>query len=123
MPTVLVVEDDFLVRESISMLLEMEGFRIESAENGRHALDLLYAQQELPCLILLDLMMPVMDGVEFRSRQLGDPKIASVPVVVVSGKARLDELASLQALAILQKPFQLETVLDIIDRHCPRPLC
>src|SRR5207249_387698 len=81
--TVLVVEDDFDLRDALVPILEYEGHRVVSAANGREALDWLHAMPP-PSLILLDLMMPVMNGEEFRAEQLRDPALASIPGVILS---------------------------------------
>ncbi len=106
------VEDDGDIRELLVELLESEGYRVSSAENGAQAL----AKVRLnpPDLILLDLMMPVMSGWEFRAQQIREPSIAEVPVVVMSAFA--NDLAS---TSTLPKPFRLEDVLAAVYRHAP----
>src|SRR5262245_24697691 len=80
---ILIVEDDADLRDMMAQLLTLEGFKTETVANGRDALE--YLQKgDPPDLILLDLMMPVMDGWEFRRRQREDPALANVPVVVLS---------------------------------------
>ena len=69
-------------------------------------------------MILLDLTMPVMDGIEFRQHQLRDPQFAAVPVVVVSGKGGLDEIYVLRPLKIIHKPFNFNVVLNVVRDHC-----
>src|ERR1043166_6147962 len=80
---ILVVEDDPDVREALVLLLEREGYAVTSVNNGQEALEQLRATPS--ALILLDLMLPVMDGFEFRVHQLQDPALARVPVIVLSG--------------------------------------
>ena len=82
--TVLVVEDDLDIRQALMEILDEHGFAALGARDGAEALDLLSRATELPCLILLDLMMPVMDGASFREAQRKDPRLASIPVVVLS---------------------------------------
>src|SRR6516165_3917335 len=79
---ILLVEDDEIVRRAIQMVLEWEGYYVECARNGQEALDTLRAGSR-PSLILLDILMPVLDGEEFRREQLQDPRFASIPVIVV----------------------------------------
>ena len=81
---VLIVDDDNDVRSALAELLEEEGFSVEGAPNGREALALLRGGTVHPAVILLDLMMPGMDGWDFRHEQMRDPKLAAVPVVIVS---------------------------------------
>src|ERR1044071_1184503 len=76
---ILVVEDDSAIREVLTDVLESEGYQVLNAANGREAIQLLRSST-LPCLILLDLMMPVMNGWQFRDEQRQDPLLAPVPV-------------------------------------------
>jgi DNA-binding response OmpR family regulator len=108
---ILVVEDDNEIRRSVCDILQDEGFATWSAKNGREALDLLYEQPSMPSLILLDLMMPVMDGWQFHERLARDRKIPPIPVVVMSAHARD---AMMRSLPWLQKPIRLERLLSTI---------
>ena len=103
----------------MAQLLMLEGFRAEAVANGRDALA--YLQKgDSPDLILLDLMMPVMDGWEFRRRQRADPAFAHVPVVVLSA---LDQAraADLGGPAFLKKPLDFDRLLELVRHHCPEP--
>jgi CheY-like chemotaxis protein len=120
MTLLLVVDDDAIIRLGLTMLLKMEGYDVHEASNGRDALEFLRQNPNFPCLIVLDLMMPVMDGVEFRRIQLQDPDLAHVPVVVVTGKNDLGEVEDLQPLKVVRKPFQADDLLDLIETHCPK---
>src|SRR5947208_6432557 len=80
---VLIVEDDEDLREMMAQLLTLEGFQAATVANGREALEYLNSGAR-PDVILLDLMMPVMDGWEFRRRQQADPAVSGVPVIVLS---------------------------------------
>src|SRR5919206_4825152 len=113
---VMVVEDDFAIRETLRELLEDEGYRVVWAANGREALQRL--KERAPRLILLDLMMPVMDGWEFRTAQQRDPELARIPVVIISADHALEHKVS--ALAVdgwLAKPFELATLLETVNRY------
>jgi two-component system, OmpR family, response regulator CpxR len=121
--TVLIVEDDAQTRDMVATLLSIEGFHPVAAEDGLEALHLLrtvrHAAPEVPCLILLDLMMPRLGGHEFRRAQLGDPTVASVPVAVMSGAADLEQRAqALGAVATVVKPIDVGALLDIVRRFC-----
>ena len=118
MSHVLLVEDDDDLREDLALILTNRGYRIETARNGAEALERLRAPGPLPCLILLDLMMPVMNGWEFRAAQLADPAIAAVPVVVMTAASPRDPGGALQALAYYQKPIKLEDLLALMGEHC-----
>jgi len=109
--SILLVEDDEIVRRAIQMVLEWEGYRVQCAGNGQEALDLLRSGVSQPCLILLDVMMPVLDGEQFRQEQLRDPRIASIPVIVVSA-ANFAEAVS--ASHHVHKPFEVQELLDAI---------
>jgi CheY-like chemotaxis protein len=114
---ILVVEDDVDVRDALVQVLEFEGYRVASATNGQDAIDQLRAGAA-PSLILLDLMMPVMDGRQFRVAQLGDPGLAAIPVVVLSAHSRVSEKAAeLGAAAYLRKPIEIDSLLDLVDRY------
>lgn len=113
LPPVLIVEDDPDSRNMLAALLGLHGYRSVVASNGLEALEA--ARQERPGVILLDLMMPVMDGQAFRQEQLNDSTLASVPVIVLSAHARTPELAeALGAAAYLLKPFDLDQLLNVI---------
>ncbi len=115
---IMVVEDDFAIRETIAELLEDEGYGVTRASNGAEALERLHDTAETN-LILLDLMMPIMDGWEFRSRQRNDPQLADIPVVVLSADNSLEQkVSTLGVEAWLSKPFDVECLLETIDRLC-----
>ena len=113
---VMLVEDDGDIRGMITMLLELEGYRVLATSNGHDALQLL-RDGERPCVILLDLMMPVMNGWQFRAEQARDPAIAEIPVVVISGDGRgAEKSTSIQASGYLKKPIDLDTLLSTVGR-------
>jgi CheY-like chemotaxis protein len=114
---ILVVEDDFAIRETVTEVLEGEGFRVTCASNGAEALLRLQETDVPPGLILLDLMMPVMDGWEFRLAQRRDPRLCDIPVIVLSAGAGMEaRLASLSPDAFLPKPFELDHLLHTVAR-------
>lgn len=117
---VLIVDDDPDIREVLSDLLTTEGFSVASASNGERALTWLKTSGR-PNVILLDLMMPVMNGKTFRSEQLKDADIKHVPVVVMSASENLLGLnGEFEGLPRLPKPLEVDDLLDVIGRHCPR---
>ena len=118
--TVLVIDDDREVRESLRTLLQLDGYKVKTARDGQHALEQLRGGLR-PCIILLDLMMPAMDGQHFRAEQLRDPRFAHIPVVVLSGHYDPQQnAASLGAAAYLRKPADINMVLRLIEAHCVR---
>jgi len=116
--TVLVVEDDSLARECMRMLLEREGYAVSEAANGREALDRLRDGCR-PALILLDLMMPVMDGWQFRAEQQSDPALAAIPVVVVSALAG-DRILGKEfgPTGMLTKPVEVQELVGTVREYC-----
>ncbi|WXB20232.1 response regulator [Pendulispora albinea] len=127
--SILVVDDDADIRETLSMILEDEGYTVACASNGREALTYLRelcarGDNPPPNLILLDLMMPVMDGAEFCLHQRQDPRLAEIPVVIVTASGQAKEHASaLHAKAFIYKPLALDTLLEKVEQCCsaPRP--
>ena len=114
---VLIVEDDESAREALAAFLEAEGYPVREAANGQEALDRL--QQENVGLILLDLMMPVMDGWEFRAVQMRDPTLAGIPVMVITADASARSRAnSLGVEGYMTKPIQFPQLLAFVDRYC-----
>jgi len=112
--TILVVEDDADALEALGDLLESHGYLVASARNGAEALEVL-GRSPLPNLIVLDLLMPTMDGWEFRRRQKNDPRIAKIPVVVVSASSAAKPI---DADSILRKPVDIDRLLETVARHC-----
>ncbi len=118
-PTVLVVEDDQDTREMLGRFLELEGFNVETAANGRQALERLGSGIGAS-VIVLDLMMPVMDGWQFRLEQIRDASLSHIPVIVVSAAGR-DRIDKIKAEAYLSKPVDLDELLERITQYC-RPV-
>ena len=114
--TVLIVEDDPDTREMLGKFLELEGFHVETAANGQQALDKL-ATGVNASVIVLDLMMPVMDGWQFRRRQAEDARIAKIPTIIVSAAGR-DRMAQVSADAYLAKPIDMEELLTRVSEFC-----
>lgn len=109
---ILVVEDDLDSSELLAAALACEGFEPIVARNGHEALDLL-ATGFRPAVILLDLMMPAMDGREFRKRQRDQPDIAPIPVVICSAEEP-STAADLAAYATFKKPLDLDALIDLL---------
>jgi len=114
---ILIIEDDQSIREALSEYLEMEGFHTSSVSNGQEAIEYLISGKTLPNLILLDLMMPVKDGFQFRIEQLQIPAIQKIPVLLMSadGNAR-EKMGTLPVTAYLKKPLELDHLMDAIKR-------
>jgi CheY-like chemotaxis protein len=119
----MVVEDDGDIRQSIAEILEDNAYRAVGAANGQEAFDRLRSANEKPCVILLDIMMPVMDGWQFRALQRDDPELGEIPIVVLTAHANIDEaLTRMAAAACLKKPVQLDLLLETIRRFCTQGL-
>jgi CheY-like chemotaxis protein len=119
--TVLIVEDDADVRTALAEVLEDVNYKPLRAENGAAALEELRTARSTPCVILLDLMMPVMDGQAFRAEQQKDPALRSIPVVVLSAHADATTTATqMEAHGFLKKPIDLSELLSTVERFCGR---
>ncbi len=117
---VLVVDDDFDIRDTLGDVLSDEGYAAAFAADGFEALEYLRTQP-LPCVILLDWMMPRCDGATFRVEQLKDERIRDVPVVLLTADAKATEKGvALGAVACLKKPVNLDDLTAVISRYCKR---
>lgn len=117
--TVLVVDDDQNDCEFISSELAEHGYETVVTYNGREAMDYLRGPGRKPGLILLDLMMPVMTGWEFRKEQQADPAIADIPVAIITGIPDIGEkAAAVGAVDVLLKPSKVEDLTSLVSRFC-----
>ncbi|HET6150436.1 MAG TPA: response regulator [Polyangia bacterium] len=112
---ILVVDDDPDIRDSLREVLEDEGYTVNTVGNGREALDYLHRSPR-PCVILLDLMMPVMDGWQFRREQKQDPAIATIPLVVITATGKRPVL--IDADELVMKPLDLGRLFEAIEKYC-----
>jgi len=110
---VLIVEDCDDAREMMAELLRFAGYRVEEARNGLEAYQLLSGSEEQPGVVLLDLMMPVMSGPELVEALAADPRLASLPIVVVS--AAIESISTGSVKRALRKPVSLELLLEVVD--------
>lgn len=119
---ILVVDDDDDIRDTIIQCFGDEGYEAAGARHGQEALDKLRSGASLPCMILLDIMMPVMDGRAFRAEQLRDPRLCDIPIVVVTANANLGEVeAELKTAGALRKPVSLKQLFKVAEAHCGKP--
>lgn len=118
---VLVVEDDRESLEATADVLKSRGYAVVGVASGLEAVS--YLQKHAPpCLILLDLMLPMMDGWEFRKKQMEHPGLALIPVVLLSGERALPEWAAALLVAdCLQKPVTVERLIAAVTKHCGHP--
>lgn len=116
--TVLVVDDDRGICELIRAALADKGYRTVLAGNGREALEYLKSPAPKPKLILLDLMMPVMTGWEFRAVQQADPELSRIPVAIITGRPVKGGAEGLGAVDVLYKPSRVEKLTAVVSRFC-----
>jgi CheY-like chemotaxis protein len=117
--SVLLVEDDRELHEAMTAILDAEGYRVIGAFDGQQAIDRL-REGVRPSIILLDLMLPVKDGRQFRAEQLADPRLAAIPVIAYSGDARVADAArALRVEHWFKKPVNFGAMLEVISTYCP----
>jgi CheY-like chemotaxis protein len=114
MKTILVIDDEFAIADVLISLLTDEGYRVVTAPNGQEGLALL--AESRPDLVLLDLMMPLMDGREVLRQMRADPESMHIPVILMSAACSPAVLATLGAEAYLEKPFRLDVLLATLER-------
>jgi CheY-like chemotaxis protein len=112
---VLVVEDDQDIREAVVEAITDRGYVVEQAENGAIAMELM--RERTPCIVLLDLMMPVMDGWQVVEQMDTEPGLAGVPICIVSAHDR--DLP--RNVCVLRKPISLANLLQTVENHCGPP--
>ena len=116
---ILLVEDDRELHAAMTAILEAEGYRVIGAFDGVEAIERL-RDGARPCVVVLDLMLPRKDGLQFRTEQLADPALAAIPVIAYSGDARLAEAAT--AFGVhhwFRKPIDFGAMLEAVARYCP----
>jgi CheY-like chemotaxis protein len=111
---ILVVDDEYVVLDALSMLLEGEGFHVRKASNGAEAFTRL--EEEVPDVIVCDAQMPVLDGPALMRRMQGEPRFASIPVVLMIEAFGKSMAGSELASAVLTKPVRFEDLLDLLTR-------
>ena len=114
---ILVVDDDAGIRDVLRDILVAEGYEVHCAENGQQALELLETMPE-PCMIVLDLSMPIMDGRELLDMLRRDERFAAIPVTVVSS---VSDLRGLDGTGVLRKPVDVPQLLEMIESRIARP--
>jgi two-component system, chemotaxis family, chemotaxis protein CheY len=112
--TVIVVEDELDLCETLRDVFEDEGYHVGVANNGADALVLMRGLDEKPCIIILDLLMPVMDGNQFYTALKSDPRLGDVPVVITTS----DPTHAPDGVITLTKPVSLDRLLDTVKKCC-----
>jgi CheY-like chemotaxis protein len=110
---ILIIDDDAESRETLGDLLSTQGYAIAHTDNGRQALD--YLSHSTPALILLDLMMPVMSGWEFRAQQKSNPRLKFLPVVAMTASGLVGDI---DADAIVHKPIDFDKLMTVVKQNC-----
>jgi CheY-like chemotaxis protein len=114
----LVVDDDTDLREALEEVLRDAGYEVIGASNGKHALEVLGGVPVLPGLVLLDMMMPVLDGAGFARAMRQEPKWRDIPVLVFSASANARQVAEeIGACGHMRKPVDVDTLLDAVGKH------
>jgi CheY-like chemotaxis protein len=112
MVDVIIVEDDADIRASVAEILRDEGYVVAEYEDGQKALSALETGLR-PCLVIIDLLMPRMSGEQFAAAVRGNDRLASIPVVMITGASTPPS-----GIEVLRKPFELDALLRIVARHC-----
>lgn len=117
----MIIDDDDDLRTVLALIMTAQGYEVAAYGNARKALGALQADCA-PFLILLDLMMAGMSGWEFRTAQLGDPRLAPIPVVVLTAVSSPgDDSSALSNVEVLEKPFDLDSLLAVVRRYAAVP--
>jgi CheY-like chemotaxis protein len=119
---ILIIEDDYAIRESLKLVFSEDGYAVHAVVQGQDALNYLRNSLTLPRLILLDLMMPVMNGFDFRQEQRQDALLRDIPVAVLSAISyRLDpmQMMELDEVALIAKPIDWSRLRSVIHKYCP----
>ncbi|WP_412757539.1 response regulator [Legionella bozemanae] len=113
---ILLIEDNSAVSEALVWALEYAGYTTVTVRNGQEALNML-EKDPLPAIIFLDLMMPVLDGFEFRERKKASQRIRSIPTIITSAKTNLEKMEKMQNETFLSKPFNLNDMFHILKEY------
>ncbi|KTC93418.1 response regulator [Legionella cincinnatiensis] len=113
---ILLIEDNNSVREALVWALEYAGYLVVTVRNGEEALSFL-EKNPLPFVIFLDLMMPVLDGFEFREKKRANQQIKNIPTIIASAKTNLEKVEGMQYESFLSKPFELNDLLGLIRKY------
>lgn len=116
--SILVIEDEVEIRENLKALLELEGYQVFTAKNGKEGIELVKAIPR-PCLILLDLLMPVMTGEEFLRELTSEDAVATIPVCIFSGVAERPK--GVRYAAFVKKPIEFDGLMDFVWKYCGKP--
>jgi two-component system response regulator MprA len=116
-PRLMLVDDDFILRAHLAELLMLEGYTVTCAADGAEALRRL-EHEPLPSLILVDIMLPRMDGVAFRQTQLRTPGLSAIPTIAVTGSKDVERLQNLGFTEIMRKPLDFDHLTETLAKFC-----
>jgi DNA-binding response OmpR family regulator len=116
---ILLIEDDADILDALTELLSMEGFTVQTANNGKEGLDYLQSSSALPQLILVDLMMPIMDGQQFLREKAADDRLKGLPTIVMSADSSFHKNPNIlnAAVALVKKPIDIEQFVTTIRKY------
>lgn len=114
---ILIVDDSADQRMLLKTILESKGYTTDCIANGQDALILLHTCRKLPNLILLDLRMPVMGGLEFRKIQRNDDLLKEIPVIIMSGESHADGIQAVTGTEVMLKPLSMASMMEVIERN------
>jgi len=117
--SILIIEDDEAIRTSLSDVLTSEGYKINEASNGKAAFEVLEGSSN-PSLLLLDLMMPAMNGYEFSASIKKMPKYSSHPIIIMSASRDGEQYAKQEGYPFLKKPLDVEDLLNLVAKFCDK---
>ena len=116
-PVILIVDDEFDITSTFSMLFQLRGFETLTANNGQHALEVM--KDCIPDIILSDCMMPVMDGIEFSMRVRNDPVTTHIPIILISAAPEQHNLSRAECNIFLRKPIRFHQLLESVNKLLP----
>ncbi len=118
----LVVDDEDDIREALASIIRQEGYAVDEAADGRAALEYMRSSRTKPCVVLLDLMMPVMNGWDLVGDMSQDEGLRSIPVVLITADARgASSDPRTSSLPLMSKPLDLRRLMDVVERYCGPP--
>jgi PleD family two-component response regulator len=121
MPTeptyVLLIEDDIDIAEAIESVFHLENIRYQSMKDGQSALDYLNSVDQNPSLIIMDVMMPLLNGFEFRKKQLSNKKIANIPTIAMSATSDFEKVDAGHFNEFIKKPIDIDRFIDLIKKY------
>lgn len=120
LPRVMLVDDDFVLRAHLAELLMLEGYLVTCAADGTEAVRRL-EHEAPPSLIIMDMMLPRMDGITFRKIQLRTANLRQIPTIAITGMKGIERLRDLSFAAVLRKPINVDRLVELMARLCRRP--